>query len=309
MHHDFGEKDHSSRYLVSNTSSALDLDRIRNALRSSFNVKEFYARLFLEYWGETKQTVHSLTLNQPNWAPWISDNCLSESKLQDIVTSVGDVSNPDDENSTDAPIGIFPWNWTTGIWRYLYYTDTTPFSHAEGLKSQVYVTSSIRLTLLILCSYLSRPHSTTRNITQMHDDFGEKDHSFVQYLLSTRYGSYTQCLNEIVQRHEVLRPTFSWSTEGKLKQTIHSFVDFDITLIDFRHEINPARKARKLAIVASKGPNFKVDRLPLFTVTVINLRNSKWPESRLPWYVRLFLCLLSCSKTKSSYHGRSVSLA
>ena len=82
--------------------------------------------------------------------------------------------------------------------------------------------------------------------------------------------------NELVQRHGVLRTTFSWSTEGKLKQTVHSFMDFDITVVDFSDETNPSRKVRELAIVASKEPDFKVDRLPLFTATIVNLGNNKW---------------------------------
>ena len=81
--------------------------------------------------------------------------------------------------------------------------------------------------------------------------------------------------NELVQRHGVLRTTFSWSNEGKLKQTVHSFMDFDITVVDFSHEANPMRKARELALVASEEPIFKLDKLPLFTVTVVKLGN-KW---------------------------------
>ena len=82
--------------------------------------------------------------------------------------------------------------------------------------------------------------------------------------------------NELIQRHGVLRTTFSWSTEGKLKQTVHSFMDFDITVVDFSLEADPIRKAREFAVVASEEPNLKVDRLPLFRVTIIDLGNNKW---------------------------------
>jgi hypothetical protein len=111
----------------------------------------------------------------------------------------------------------------------------------------------------------------------MHHDLGGKDHSS-GYLVSITSSvldidRIRNAFNELVQRHGVLRTTFSWSTEGKLKQTVHSFMDFDITVVDFSHEANPTRE---LALVASKEPNFKVDRLPLFTVTIVNLGNNKW---------------------------------
>ena len=107
--------------------------------------------------------------------------------------------------------------------------------------------------------------------------------------------------NELVQRHGVLRTTFSWSNEGKLKQTVHSFMDFDITVVDFSHEANPTRKARKLALVASEEPIFKLDRLPLFTVSVVKLGNNMWNLSLVfhDMYVS-FCAFFLVSKTKSS---------
>ena len=50
-------------------------------------------------------------------------------------------------------------------------------------------------------------------------------------------------------------------------------MDFDITVLDFSNEVNPARE---LALVASKKPDFKIDKLPLFMVTIVNLGNNKW---------------------------------
>lgn len=109
--------------------------------------------------------------------------------------------------------------------------------------------------------------------------------------------------NELVQRHGILRTTFSWSTEEKLKQTVHSFMDFDITVIDFSHEVNPSQKARELALAASKEPNFKVDRLPLFTVTVMNLGDNKWGLSLVfhDMCVFFFFCTFLVPMTKKSY--------
>lgn len=107
--------------------------------------------------------------------------------------------------------------------------------------------------------------------------------------------------NELVQRHGVLRTTFSWSPEGKLKQTVHSVMDFDITVIDFSHEADPTRKAHKLALAASKEPNLKIDRLPLFTVTVINLGNNKWNLSLVFHDMCVFFqAFFLVPKTKSS---------
>jgi hypothetical protein len=114
----------------------------------------------------------------------------------------------------------------------------------------------------------------------MHHDLGGKDCSS-RYLVSITSSALDMdrvrnAFNELVQRHGVLRTTFSWSTEGKFKQTVHSFMDFDITVVDLSHETTPSRKVRELALVASKEPNFPVDRLPLFTVTIVNLGNNKW---------------------------------
>ena len=81
---------------------------------------------------------------------------------------------------------------------------------------------------------------------------------------------------EVIQRHGALLTTFSWSTEGKLKQTVHPFTDFDIKVVDLSHEADPARKARKITLTACEEPGFRLDRLPLFTVTMFNLGQSTW---------------------------------
>jgi hypothetical protein len=81
---------------------------------------------------------------------------------------------------------------------------------------------------------------------------------------------------EVIQRHGALLTAFSWSTEGKLKQTVYPFTDFDIKVVDLSHEADPARKARKITLTACEKPDFRLDQLPLFTMTMFNLGQGTW---------------------------------
>ena len=87
-----------------------------------------------------------------------------ESRSQDIVTSAGDNSNPDDESSTDA-IELLPLEAERLAYGDAYTTDATPFQSRIGAQ-----VSGVRCVFSALdfvnSLFLCRPHSTMKTITQ-----------------------------------------------------------------------------------------------------------------------------------------------
>jgi len=80
-----------------------------------------------------------------------------------------------------------------------------------------------------------------------------------------------QSLNEIVQRHESLRTSFS-EIEGQAVQVIHDDVDFRLLYIDLRNELISSReeRVRELALAEARLP-FDLSTVPLLRATLLQL--------------------------------------
>ena len=93
---------------------------------------------------------------------------------------------------------------------------------------------------------------------------------------------------EVIQRHGALRTAFSLS-EGKLKQCVYPFLDFEIIVVDLKAEANPEQKAYEMSLDVCEELELTLEKLPLFRVTVFDLGNNEWSFSFVSHH--MYVCL------------------
>ncbi|MBL6449160.1 amino acid adenylation domain-containing protein [Fulvivirga sp. 29W222] len=86
---------------------------------------------------------------------------------------------------------------------------------------------------------------------------------------------FKQVLAEVVQRHEILRTTFTM-IEGDLMQQVHEFSEcgFDVEFIDLSHEAQSDEKASEIAEEEAIAP-FDLEKGPLLRAKLVQLEEGK----------------------------------
>jgi hypothetical protein len=91
-------------------------------------------------------------------------------------------------------------------------------------------------------------------------------------------GRMREAFAEVIQRHGALRTAF-YLIQEKLGQCVYPFLDFEVNVVDLEAEADPERKAYEMSLTVCEEFYLKLEKLPLFRVTIFGLGNNAWSFS------------------------------